>query len=188
MRTKFFVALLFTFIFIFSFNVSQAQEHDEHHDADHADSHSGHHVYRHHAALFLGATTNFKHETTMFTVGLDYEFRLSFAHDMFGIGFGAEYLTGEHGQEIIFGVPIFFHPIAGLKFNVAPLFAIVETLGHDEGHGHVTEPSWDNYFGFRAGIAYDFHLGRFSISPTLNTDFVDGTVSLVYGIGLGVGF
>ncbi len=191
MRTKSFITLLLAFTFIFSFNILQAQEHDEHHedghDDEHGDTHSEHHVSKHHAALFLGATTTMsEHSTTLFTAGLDYEFRLPFAHNMFGIGLGAEYLYGEEVQEFIFGVPIFIHPFAGVKLNVAPLYAMAghEHVDHD---GH-TEVEWSNHFGFRGGLAYDIHLGKFSISPTFNADFFDGNVSLVYGLGFGLGF
>ena len=94
--------------------------------------------------------------------------------------------TDPSEQGIILGVPIFIHPAKGLKFSIVPLYAILEQTDHSTStHG---ETSTHKYFGIRAGIAYDIHVGNFSITPTFSADYINSAVSVVYGLGFGVGF
>jgi hypothetical protein len=46
----------------------------------------------------------------------------------------------------------------------------------------------ENEFLFRAGVAYEFEIGRWSIAPEFNVDFVDGEKAYVYGLSFGWGF
>jgi len=43
-------------------------------------------------------------------------------------------------------------------------------------------------FLIRAGVMYDFEVGRFTIAPAFNIDFVDDEEVLVYGLNIGRGF
>ncbi len=131
-----------------------------------------HHEKDHHAALFVGGTTNFDHSSTDFTLGGEYEFRLPLLHRLLGIGIFGEAVFAEH-KEVLCGVPVFVHPVAGLKFFAAPGALIVESEAH---------------FLVRVGTGYDFHIGAFSITPTVYTDIVEGHASLAYGVSFGVMF
>ena len=46
----------------------------------------------------------------------------------------------------------------------------------------------ENEFLFRTGVAYEFEIGRWSITPQFNVDFVDGEEAYVYGLSFGWGF
>ena len=137
--------------------------------------HQEHHSYQNHLAVFTGATTNFDHESTDFTLGVDYEYRLS---EVFGIGLFGEMIFADH-EETLVGVPFFFHiKNSPLKIVLAPGIAILE-----DHHGDKYEE-----FLLRGGIGYDIHLDAFSITPTVNVDVIDGNTSLAYGIAFGIGF
>ena len=137
--------------------------------------HQTHHLHHNHLALFTGATTNFEHDSTDFTLGIDYEYRFS---EMFGVGLFGEIVFAEH-EETLIGVPFFIHmKNSPLKIVLAP--GIIKGEDH---HHHKYEK-----FLFRGGLGYDIHLGSCSITPTVNADLVDGHVSLAYGIAFGVGF
>jgi len=141
------------------------------------------HTHRHHVALFLGGAHGeteieqgehgeSNHSTKSadaFTVGLDYEYRLS---SVFGIGGLVEYAGGDLEATGVLGA-LFIHPVGGLKFILAP------GVEHEGGH---------NKFLFRTGVYYDFFFGKFSVSPNFNVDFVDGDENLVYGVSFGYGF
>lgn len=162
-------------------------QHNENEKSDHHDEKS-HDVNKHHIALFGGTTTILTHEVNLLTFGLDYEYRLPYVHNKFGVGFNAEYLVGDNSH-ILLGIPLFYHPVAGLKFEAAPMLAIVrEDAEGDHGTHETAETTTKNEFAFRIGTAYDFHINQFSISPTVNFDFVGETTALAYGIAFGIGF
>jgi hypothetical protein len=156
----------------------QAKEssHDSHDSTGESHAvHQEHHLHHNHIALFTGATTNFEHESTDFTLGVDYEYRFS---EMFGVGLFGEIVFAEH-EETLIGVPLFIHvKESPLKIVLAPGLIMAE-----DHHGHKYEE-----FLFRGGLGYDIHLDNFSITPTVNADVVDGHVSLAYGLAFGVGF
>ena len=137
--------------------------------ADKAHDDHENHPHRHHVALFLGATDREKGHDTEPTIGADYEFRF---HRIFGAAALIDSAWKETETTVV-GAGIFVHPHGGLKFLLAP--------GLEEHHGH-------NEFMVRVGAAYDFHVGSFSISPTVNVDFVDGKGAVVYGLAFGYGF
>ncbi len=85
MKTK--ILLLLISIFFISFTTF-SQHKENHHTEDHnSEKHSDdHNQHANHLALFTGATTNFDHETTGFSIGIDYEYRLKAMHGKLGIG------------------------------------------------------------------------------------------------------
>ena len=168
------------------FSTNAISQHTEEEHSDHP-SEKSHHFHKHHMSLFGGMTTNFTQNDNFLTVGLDYEYRLPFAHNKFGVGLGAEYDSGDT-KEMLFELLLIYHPVGGLKFVTGPMFAIVEE--HVEGnHGthEEGETTTENEFGFRIGCAYDFHVNKFTISPTVNLDFISQTTAMVYGIAFGFG-
>lgn len=149
--------------------------------ANEAEGHSDgneHHANAHHAAVFAGLTTSSidtEHAHTDFSLGLDYEYRLSFLDRLLGIGAFAEVVFSEP-TEYLLGIPFALHPIGGLKALIAPGIAIAKV------------EEIETRFLLRLGAAYDFHIGIFSITPTVNLDIIESHLSLVYGLAFGVGF
>jgi hypothetical protein len=161
--------------------------HSENETAEHGE----HKFHRHHVAVFFGATTaevsmhggqetvETESETgaagaetesvTEASIGLDYEYRLS---RLWGIGFLFDYVGGD-ARASVAGVPVYLHPVGGLKLLAAP------GLEHHEG---------ENEFLVRLGLGYEFEVGRWAITPGANVDFVDGEETYVYGLYIGRGF
>ena len=164
---------------------AEAAQHEEHQE------HQEHEFHRHHLSVFLGATTGEveKHgghgeagtqsegggdtgetETrTEASVGVDYEYRLS---RVWGIGFLFDYVGGG-ARASVAGIPIFLHPIGGLKLLAAP------GLEHHEG---------ENEFLVRLGLGYQFDLGRWGFTPGASIDFVGSDRVYIYGLYIGRGF
>ena len=134
-----------------------------------AENEHGHHeaAHSHRLELFLGNT----HEDSEdgFSVGLAYEYRIT---EILGTGGLVEYAGGDLDKWLA-GVPLFIHPHKGWRFVLAP--------GLEHKHS-------ENEFLFRAGVAYEFEIGRWSITPEFNVDFVEGEEALVYGLSFGYGF
>jgi hypothetical protein len=153
--------------------------------AQHYEDHGTHHK-KHHVALFDGATTNFGHSTTGYSIGLDYEYLMS---DVVGAGLIAEYVFSGTG-ELIVGVPVFYHPTNNLKIGAGPIGVFVEkhhdTL-HNDGHDTVSnnvEKEWE--VGARFNVTYSLHFGSISAGPSVSMD-VANTTSLAYGLSFGIG-
>ena len=51
-----------------------------------------------------------------------------------------------------------------------------------------TESGYDTHVLLRIGAGYQFHVGKFSISPNVNLDMWRKHHSLVWGISIGRGF
>lgn len=189
-------SLIITFVLFTVFKLNAQENHlDVHHNTNHNEvqsehpSHNKNHVvYQHHLALFTGLTSNLTHEVNLWTIGLDYEYRLAFWGKKLGVGLNAEYLAGDHTEKL-FGIPVFYHPTKGLKFDVAPMWAIVEEFSEDTLKSHEEEASESiNEFGFRIGAIYDIHFNRFSISPTVNVDNIGHSWAIAFGVSFGLGF
>jgi len=169
-----------------------AQEHEEEHRPEHeAAKHEEHEFHRHHLSVFLGATTadvelggeggeagteseegEGSEETTTeteATIGLEYQHRFSRA---WGLALAFEYVGGG-ARNWMAGLGPVLHPVAGLELYAGPGFE------HNEG---------ENEFVFRVGLGYDFEVGRWSLTPAFNLDFVDGEHTYVYGAYVGRGF
>jgi len=136
------------------------------------------HTSKHHIALFNGATTNFSHKSTSYTVGIDYAYRFS---KLIGAGLLVEYIAAEPDETLV-GIPVIAHPYKGSKIFVAPMAAFAEDH-HAAGHDGKREGS----FAFRIGLGYDFHLGSLSIGPAVDFDF-GKTEAINYGVVIGFGF
>lgn len=139
-----------------------------------------HHVHSHHLAIFSGATNNIDAEHTDFTLGAEYEYRLPIWQNRLGIGVIGERVFADQPENILAGAAL-LHVGKGLKFLAAPGVVFAK----HESHG---ETETVKEFLFRTGVAKDFHVGRFSVTPALNFDFIKGHVSVVYGLTFGKGF
>jgi len=167
---------------------AMAQEHGEdHHPEAGVAEHAEHEFHRHHLSVFLGVTDGeveveaeagvesgggevIVEDQQAFTVGLDYEYRLN---RRWGVGALADW-AGKDFRSWVVGIPVVLHPTGGLKLLVAP--------GFEKNNEHDAE------LLVRLGAMYDFEVGRFTIAPALNIDFVDDEEVLVYGVNIGRGF
>jgi hypothetical protein len=116
---------------------------------------------RHALALFVGDT--YDDGDNGFTLGLDYEYRLS---RWLGLG-GMLDLVGSGDRELALGVPVFFHATPRLKFELAAGF---ERTDDD------TNPL------VRLGAMYGFPLGPVALLPNFALDFVDSDTVYVFGV------
>ena len=162
-------------MFSLSFAGTENKSQDSHHEE--------HHVHKHHFGVFSGMASNLDGKHSDFALGVDYEHRLPFSHNRFGVGLFGEYVSADHSETIL-GAGLLFHPGKGFKFMAAPSAVFAE----EAGHGEVAETETTKTFLFRVGVGKDFHVSQFSITPTLNLDFVDGHKVLVYGLTFGKGF
>lgn len=170
--------------------LAAAQEHEEQHHAEAgAAEHEEHEFHRHHVSVSLGVTdgeveveghaevgvesageTAVVEDELAFTMGLDYEYRLS---RRWGIGALIDYAGGDL-RSWVAGVPLFLHPGGGWKLVVAP--------GYEDKEGE------DREFLVRVGAGYDFEVGGFSVLPSVQVDFVGDEETPVYGLNIGRGF
>lgn len=136
---------------------------DNHHEQD------DHHGHKHHVAIFVGGTHDYQGENA-FTMGLDYEYRLT---DLLGAGALIDYAGGDIESAVV-GGGLFFHPWQDLRLLTA--------VGKEFHNGH-------DEFLIRLGTMYDFHLENWTLSPTVNADILgSGHLNVIYGIALGHGF
>ncbi|NOZ47628.1 MAG: hypothetical protein GXO79_12730 [Chlorobi bacterium] len=151
------------------------------HTEQHADNHE-YKIHNNHIALLIGATTNLSHNLALFSLGFDYEHKTKLLHNKLGIGFGSELLMGQT-TEILAGIPIFYHPLKNFTLLAEPLISLAKE------HNSYTndEAKLKASFAIRVGTNYNIHINKISVSPVLYFDFGE-TISIVYGLGIGIGF
>ena len=130
-----------------------------------------------HFALFGGFTIGGQNsgdgrEKAAFTVGVDYERRLS---PRWGLGVMGDWAFGDR-REFIVAAPVFLHTRSGLRFHLAPGIERIRKDGPREAKSE---------FLLRTGLAYDFHFGEVSLSPSFSVDFVHGEQLHVLGASVG---
>ena len=139
-------------------------------------AHDNHAEHKNHIGLFLGGTTHLgAHSSTVFTAGLDYERRFA---PIFGVGILLDFPMdfAQYDFTMIAAIPLNLHPFAGLKVTVAP--------GIEYAHSAAA-------FLIRAGLGYDIHVGKYTVTPTISYDYIVSahpTSALVWGIAVGRGF
>jgi hypothetical protein len=116
---------------------------------------------RHAVAVFLGDT--YDDGDHGFTLGLDYEYRLS---RWLGLG-GMVDFVGSGDREYVVGVPLFLHATKRLTFELA---AGMERAG---GSSNAL---------VRIGALYGIPLGPVDLVPTFIVDFVDSDAVYVFGV------
>jgi hypothetical protein len=127
--------------------------------------------------LFLGVAHAEGHDN--FAAGLAGEYRFG---RFLGVG-GFMERTGGAEEAWSFGVPLSIHPYEGVRLLLAPGQERKEV--QEEGEAKKTEQSWL----LRAGVAYEIEIGRWSLTPEFNVDFIEGGHHvLVYGASVGYGF
>jgi hypothetical protein len=115
-------------------------------------------------SVFIGGSTN--KDATAFALGLDYQYRIK---KIIGVGALIDVAFEDIGS-IMIGPAAFIH-VSNFEFTIAPC----------------AEFSDDDIVGvLRLGVAYEFELSKFSISPSVNFDTERaGEETLVYGLSFG---
>lgn len=154
------VQVLISFLFVSSAFAEQAESGSE---LKHA-VHGPHHL------SVLVADTHVSGEGDNFTIGIDYEYRLS---KLLGVGAVVERAFGELDATTVLAVAD-IHLQHGLIVQVGPGFE----RRHDE-----------NVFVARIGMLYEFELDNLTLSPQLHWDYHDGEANaIVAGLALGFSF
>ncbi len=141
-----------------------SEEHSEHTEHGEHDEH-GHH--RHHLAVFIGDSRVEGEDS--FTLGVEYEHRL---RSRWAVGAILEHAAKELDADVLVAT-VAFHPRKGWKLLAGP--------GVERAHG-------DNEFLVRVGVAYEFEVGKVSLGPVYQIDFVDDEEIQVFGLNVGWGF
>jgi hypothetical protein len=124
----------------------------------------------HHLSVVIGATNIPDADETAFTLGLDYEYRVS---KVLGLGFVAEHAFGAVDSTTLLGVAD-IHLTEGLAIQIGPG---VEFVGDE------------TFFVTRLGVVYELEVGKaFTLSPQLHYDFSSGEDAIVFGIAIGKAF
>jgi hypothetical protein len=169
---------------------AQSHEAEEHVAEEHS------HLHSHHLGLFVGATSKFEEGGTYFSLGLEYEYLLDKEHGRWKLGVVGELIFG-HKTEYLIAVPVIFRAYKGLFVLAGPgleWFPSHEEEGdehhdpHAMGNSEGSEGGYDTHVLLRIGAGYQFHVGKFSITPVVNLDMWRKHHSLVWGISIGRGF
>jgi opacity protein-like surface antigen len=155
----------------------------------HGDGHAGH---PHHVSLTVGAADNGHLDETGLSIGAEYRYALN---ERFAIGPMLDYTTYDHETTTLLVAALFWRPHGG-RFQLfgGPGIEFVEAEHHSTPVTPVPLSSAaeadedDSEFAFRLGAGYDLPLGKFSLTPLVSADFIDGHTTWVYGIALGFGF
>jgi hypothetical protein len=142
------------------------------------------HFHYNHFALFAGASSLYEKNETHFTLGADYIRYFSPECD-FAVGIYSEVIFAHH-TEWIFGSVIIYAPTKNLRIRSGPGIELIQEEVHSDCNCNTTKTMVE--FLIRIGTLYDFHLGKFSISPSLDIDFLRSTTTLVWGVSFGMGF
>jgi hypothetical protein len=124
----------------------------------------------HHLSVILGGTRVPEHQETGFTIGLDYEYRVS---RTVGLGVVVEHAFGEIDATTLLGVAD-IHLVRGLVVQTGPGVEFVQD---------------ESFFVYRLGLLYEFELGEgFTLSPQLHYDFSGAENGIVFGVAFGRAF
>lgn len=174
------LALGIAIVFVAAFpDVSLGQEH-------HSETETAEEAFhKNHLSLFTGGTTESSDgsTSTAFSLGLDYERRLS---RLVGLAGGGELVFGGEQREALVGLYFLLHATEGLVLAAGPGLEFAKE-GHAEGED---ESGTETHAGLRIGVVYEFEVGhRYSIAPSIYTDFIEGKEpTFVWGLAFGVGF
>lgn len=174
---------------------AQHHSNNDHSDVSHPTHDLHHSFHKHHIAVFNGGATNFEHHISAYAMGIDYEYRFM---ELLGVGLTGEYLflEGDEGESI-FALPIYIHPLKGLKLSFGPIGANApaheaEPTSIDthavspEPQHHAPTNEW--HFGSRINMGYDIPIGKMTIGPIVGMDMINHTKAFMYELSIGVGF
>ena len=144
-----------------------------------SDSETEHEIKHNHVAVFVGGMSPVgESNETFFALGLSYERRLN---ESFGIEVLTDFTIGSGGRAALFLAGVTYRPFKeyGLKLMTGPGFEI------EDHNGHAIEVN----FVYGVGVAWEFHLGKVSVAPTVRADFLgESNANITFGISIGAGF
>lgn len=149
--------------------------------------HGTHSEHRHHIAGLVAATTNLDGNHTDFTLGGDYQYRLS---PRLGVGGFGEVIFAEHTERLL-GISLYFYPVESLWLRTGSgvVFVKESSEEHEEHSSATDQPTTtESKFLFRFGAGYNFEMGGLTITPSLDLDLVCNSRALVWGLGIGKSF
>jgi hypothetical protein len=173
-----------------------AQEHGGHNSESHEE-----HFHRNELALVLASTYEVEHSKNLFTIGGEYERRLT---PRFGVAATVEFLDSIDARVLVF--PVTVRVVRGLKVVVGPGWERKSRRPSSEGHedphdtqhedshaGDPVESGTENLFLFRFGVHYGFEFGgRYSITPGIDLDLISEdhgvAKAILYGVNFGIAF
>ena len=124
----------------------------------------------HHLSVIVGGTYVDAADVTEFTLGIDYEYRLT---PLLGLGFVAEHAFGEIDATTLLAVAD-IHLVKGLAVQIGPGIEIT--------------PDEEFAIG-RLGLLYEFEIGHdYTLSPQLHFDLSSGEDAVVFGLAFGRAF
>jgi len=139
------------------------------------------HFHYNHIAVFIGASSLFERDATYFTLGADY-IRYFSPKSKFAAGIYTEAIFAHH-TEWVFGAVLFYGLTEQLWIRTGPGIEIIQ-----EELKHIGKTESKTEFLIRIGSGYDFHIGRFTVTPSVDIDFLRSTTTLVWGVNFGMGF
>ncbi len=134
-------------------------------DREHPGAHGALGFPHHTLGVFLGDTTETRRNQG-FTLGLEYEYRLS---ETFGVGAIVEHVGGDFDTNVAV-LPLAYHR-GPWKLYAGPGIEDSEEAGGE--------------FLVRVGLEYGFHVGNYELSPQIDVDFVDNEHLFIFGITVG---
>lgn len=138
--------------------------------ADRVAAEEAHDAKPHHLSAVIGGTHVPDADETVFTLGLDYEYRLN---KTLGLGFVAEHAFGPLNSTTLLAVAD-IHIMGGLAIQTGPGVEFVDD---------------ESFFVTRIGALYEFELGEsFTLSPQLHYDISTGEDAIVFGVAFGKAF
>lgn len=139
----------------------------------------------HHVSVILGGTHVFEPNHTGFTIGIDYEYRVS---QLLGLGGVVEYAFDEVDAWTLLA-PADIHLTNQWTLQVGPgveFIDVTEEIMLPDGSFEEEVISETN-FVFRVGTFYEFKVGEFTIAPQVHYD-ITRSDALVFGIAIGRAF
>jgi predicted porin len=141
-----------------------------------------HHDFHHnHVGVLVGGMTPLSETSeTSWAIGAEYEYRFN---EKWGTGLGVDFTFGDHKRTALVATGVSYRLTPAFKVGTGPGLEMVEK--DTSGGGTETKP----YFLWGFAAAYEFHVGSFSLTPTVYLDFVGETkTNLTYGLAIGTGF
>lgn len=148
---------------------------------------------RNEIALVVAGTREREEEATSFTIGAEYERRLS---RRFGIVGELEYVRGPGSW--VFAMPVVFRPVGGgFKLFAGPGLerrTVHEAHEEHEGASQSGETEHEALFLWRVGTGYTWEFDeRYAVGPSFYLDFVreapgEWGRAFVFGVSVGIAF
>ena len=150
-------------------------------EIDEINSETENHFHYNHFAIFAGASSLLQKKETHITLGADYIRDFS-PESRFAVGIFTEAVLAQH-TEWIFGSVLIYGVTENLWIRSGPA---IEILQEEQECGCSTKTKTKGLI--RLGAGYDFHFSFFTISPSIDFDFLRSSTILVLGINFGIGF